>query len=280
MCSCPCVKAGYYLEFERFNPHPENALMMPLLDRLPTFNTAADAGLGPLGFKAAVIWVYHRPETLLAAQNFYGSTAGFDLTLVCEQPAVAEIWQAAPSAFIGVVDSTTGMHQWSPDAGVSIILETTDLRGWQEIISTIDGCSNNLVAAESIRGNRWAATASRQIGSGAIALNCSDPGGYTVQLVEKSDGRQEVVNFAAETRNTPSSAFAQETAAPQREPVKSIFAQLGSNADGDQTVNPVLLGLCSLGLGVIFGCCGAKRCQNTKAKNGKYHPIEMDSAKE
>lgn len=85
-------QAGYLLEFERFNPHPENAQLLPQLDRLPTYNTAVDAALGPLGFKATIIWMYHPADRIQAARAFY-TDQGLGLTKVCDQPAVAVIWQ-------------------------------------------------------------------------------------------------------------------------------------------------------------------------------------------
>jgi catechol 2,3-dioxygenase-like lactoylglutathione lyase family enzyme len=53
---------GYYLEFERFNVHPENRDLMPLLQRAVTISPAPGrTALVPegLGFKATVLWLYY-----------------------------------------------------------------------------------------------------------------------------------------------------------------------------------------------------------------------------
>lgn len=54
---------GYYLEFERFNEHPENEYFIPLLDQTttilpgPTLSTSIPQGLG---FQATILWLYYR----------------------------------------------------------------------------------------------------------------------------------------------------------------------------------------------------------------------------
>ena len=61
---------GYYLEFERFNPHPENEQFLPLLDQAETAPAQSTGSKVPpgLGFKATVLWLYYRD--LLGMEKF------------------------------------------------------------------------------------------------------------------------------------------------------------------------------------------------------------------
>ena len=123
---------GYYLEFERFNPHPENEHLMPILDRTqsipvdPAPEVAAPAGLG---FKATVLWTYYRD--MEGIQRFYEDKLG--LTLLVDQ-GWAKIYQTSPSGFIGLVDETRGMHSFSERKAVTVSFFTDDLRGWFDYV--------------------------------------------------------------------------------------------------------------------------------------------------
>ena len=106
---------GWFLEFERFNPHPENTQLMPRLDALPTrFVDAAAAGLPEgLGFKAMVLWFYYRD--LAAAEAFVVDR--LDLPLVTDQ-GWAKIHPVAPAAYLGLVDGARGMHAFTEEKAV------------------------------------------------------------------------------------------------------------------------------------------------------------------
>ncbi|MFC1543771.1 VOC family protein [Gemmatimonadota bacterium] len=119
---------GYYLEFERFNDHPENERFMPLLEALETLLPTADQDStvpSGLGFKATVLWLYYRDCN--AIRSFYARTLG--LEEVVDQ-GWAWIYQASPSGFIGPVDETRGMHNWTEKKAVTVSFITDDLEGW------------------------------------------------------------------------------------------------------------------------------------------------------
>jgi catechol 2,3-dioxygenase-like lactoylglutathione lyase family enzyme len=119
---------GYYLEFERFNEHPENERFLPLLAPLPTLTAAPDqdTSVPPgLGFKATVLWLYYRDCD--AIRRFYASALG--LEEVVDQ-GWAWIHAASPSGFIGPVDETRGMHDWTEQKAVTVSFLTDDLEGW------------------------------------------------------------------------------------------------------------------------------------------------------
>ena len=108
---------GWFLEFERFNPHPENVDLMPRLDALPTRTVdAAAAGLPEgLGFKATILWFYY--DDLGAAEDFVLET--LELPLVTDQ-GWAKIHPLAPAAYLGLVDGARGMHGFTADKAVRL----------------------------------------------------------------------------------------------------------------------------------------------------------------
>jgi predicted enzyme related to lactoylglutathione lyase len=119
---------GYLLEFERFNHHPENAQLMPILDGLNSIYPAADATEGRplgLGIKATVLWLY--TNDLEAMSEFYGNVMGFPLTV---DQGWARIHASSPSGFIGPVDGAKGMHPWTKDKAVMLSFLTTDIDAW------------------------------------------------------------------------------------------------------------------------------------------------------
>ncbi len=121
---------GYYLEFERFNEHPENERFLPLLAQLSTLTPSPDqeTSVPPgLGFKATILWLYYRGTD--AIREFYARTLG--LEEVVDQ-GWAWIHAASPSGFLGPVDETRGMHDWTEQKAVTVSFLTDDLEGWFE----------------------------------------------------------------------------------------------------------------------------------------------------
>ena len=112
---------GWYLEFERFNAHPENERLMPQLDALDTRVVdvgGADLPAG-LGFKATITWFYY--EDLDAAEAFVAK--GLGLPLVTDQ-GWAKIHPVSSTAYLGLVDGARGMHGFTPEKAV--VLEIHD----------------------------------------------------------------------------------------------------------------------------------------------------------
>jgi len=119
---------GYYLEFERFNHHPENEKLMPLLEGLEPRFPAPDATTSrpaDLGIKATVLWLY-TPD-VRAMSGFYEDVMGFPVTV---DQGGALIHAASSSGFIGPVDGAKGMHSWTEDKAVMLSFFTTDLESW------------------------------------------------------------------------------------------------------------------------------------------------------
>jgi len=124
---------GYYLEFERFNEHPENELLMPLLDQSETLYRDPDqvstvpAGLG---FKATVLWLYYRDTD--GIQTFLEENLGFEQVV---DQGWAWIYKTSPSGYIGPVDETRGMHSYTEQKAVTVSFFTDDLEGWHSYVT-------------------------------------------------------------------------------------------------------------------------------------------------
>lgn len=119
---------GYYLEFERFNEHPENQEMLPLLTPLPSHYPAVDQRTErpmALGVKATVTWLYYRD--LAQATQFWADT--FGLNVVIDQ-GFATVLQSSPSGFIGPVRAGDGMHPYTEQKGVTVSLFTDAVDDW------------------------------------------------------------------------------------------------------------------------------------------------------
>lgn len=125
---------GYYLEFERFNPHPENEQLMPLLAKMQSvYPKPGSTAKRPkeLGFKATVLWLYY--QDLNGIQRFYEDVMGFDLVV---DQGWAKIYPTSPTGFIGPVDGKKGMHSWTEKKGVTASFLTNNVDAWFEYLKS------------------------------------------------------------------------------------------------------------------------------------------------
>ncbi|MCA9180826.1 MAG: VOC family protein, partial [Planctomycetales bacterium] len=117
-----------YLEFERFNPHSENALIMPLLEPLlshyPTVHQSTTCPAN-LGVKATVTWLYY--QDLERAARFWREC--FGVNEVIDQ-GFAKVFPTSPSGFIGPVRAGDGLHPYSAEKGVTVSLFTDAVDAW------------------------------------------------------------------------------------------------------------------------------------------------------
>ncbi len=121
---------GYFLEFERFNPHPENERLLPVLERgEPLFPVVGRTTTRPreLGVQAMVIWLYYRD--LEGAQRFYEDSIGLDLIV---DQGWAKVYPASRTGFIGLVDGARGLHAATDEKAVTVALFTDDVDEWFE----------------------------------------------------------------------------------------------------------------------------------------------------
>lgn len=120
--------AGYFLEFETFLEHPQNALLHEQLASnqalypLPQQETSRPDDCGIL---ANVIWLYYRdiPE----AQAFYENNFGFKLLV---DQGFAQVYASSPTGFIGLVDESQGLHRFTPGKGVNVCFLTDQIDDW------------------------------------------------------------------------------------------------------------------------------------------------------
>ncbi len=172
---------GYYLEFERFNHHPENERLMPILDALESVYPETGTGTrrpSGLGFKATVLWLY--TNDVEAMREFYETVFGFEL--VADQ-GWAKILATSPTGFIGPVDGARGMHSWTEKKGVTVSFITDDIDAWFEHLK--DRPAFELRTPEVIEESR----------AGARVFVGYDPDGYFVEFDEffRADGNERLI---------------------------------------------------------------------------------------
>jgi predicted enzyme related to lactoylglutathione lyase len=177
---------GYYLEFERFNHHPENEQLMPILDGLdPLFPTPGTITSRPasLGIKATVLWLYS--NDVKAMSRFYEEAMGFPMTV---DQGWAMIHATSPSGFIGPVDGAKGMHPWTEEKAVMVSLFTTDLDAWFSHLK--DQPSFKLREEGIVEETR----------AGAMVFVGEDPDGYLVEFDEffEAEGNEALLARLAE----------------------------------------------------------------------------------
>ncbi len=113
---------GYFLEFERFNPHPENADLLPMLQAIPPLAAGPD---GRLPISATVLWLYY--NDMAKAQEFIEH--GLGLAMVTDQ-GFAKIYPVAGGSFLGPVKAGDGLHPYTKDKLVTVSFLTPDLDAW------------------------------------------------------------------------------------------------------------------------------------------------------
>ena len=116
---------GYLLEFERFNPHPENERFLPRLTQNVTVRAPKSTLPAGLGFTSTITWLYYKD--LPRMQRFYEEVLGLDE--VADQ-GWAKIYQGSHTGFVGLVDERRGMHRWTEKKAVNVSFIIDDIDGW------------------------------------------------------------------------------------------------------------------------------------------------------
>jgi len=125
---------GYFLEFERFNPHPENVMLMPLISALETTYTSISTRPKELGIQATVLWLYYRD--LSSMQQFHEGLLGVEL--IADQ-GWAKVYPVSGSGFIGFVDGEHGLHKSTEQKCVTVSFFTDNLDSWFQRAVAWDG---------------------------------------------------------------------------------------------------------------------------------------------
>ena len=132
---------GYLLEFERFNDHPENEALMPVLESMePLYPrvSGAESESAPtrpphLGVHGTVLWLYY--EDLEGIQAFYGSLLGEGILV---DQGWAKVYPVSGTGFIGFVDGERGLHSATDDKAVTVSFIVKDLEAWFSHAQSVD----------------------------------------------------------------------------------------------------------------------------------------------
>ena len=116
---------GYFLEFERFNPHQENSSLLPLLSDLDTTYAMNGSRPAELGIQATVLWLYY--QDLSSAQLFHEGLLGVKLLV---DQGWAKVFPISSSGFIGFVDGKHGLHKATKQKCVTVSFITNDIDAW------------------------------------------------------------------------------------------------------------------------------------------------------
>lgn len=133
---------GYFLEVERFNPHPENEQLLPrLAQHAPVFPSQGSRPVD-LGIVATVRWLYY--EDVGPAMTFYESL--LSSPLIVDQ-GWAKVYPVAANGYIGLVESEKGLHRASTTAKVTVSLLTQPGIDLSPALPAVDG---HLLSAEAV----------------------------------------------------------------------------------------------------------------------------------
>lgn len=128
---------GYFLEFERFNPHAENdEKLMPVLSQIEPVVDHSGRRPAELEVQGTVVWLYY-PE-LADQQRFYESLFGVDLMV---DQGWAKVYQISETGFVGLVDGAKGLHQVTETKGVTVSFLVDNLAVWQEKAKSLSAFS-------------------------------------------------------------------------------------------------------------------------------------------
>lgn len=125
---------GYFLEFERFNPHPENDSLLPLLSGIEPLKTSSGTGTSTLSVQATVLWLYY--QDLKPMQRFYEDLLGVPLLV---DQGWAKVYQVAGGGFIGLVDGERGLHQAASQKGTTVSFFTAEVDAWFRWVASCPG---------------------------------------------------------------------------------------------------------------------------------------------
>ena len=133
---------GYFLEFERFNPHPENVDLIPVLESVASiFPDGGETAPGvvttrprTLGVRGTVLWLYYQDLPLIEA--FFSEALGVDILV---DQGWAKVYPASVTGFLGFVDGERGLHQATEEKGVTVSFFTTGIEAWLDHLRDVSG---------------------------------------------------------------------------------------------------------------------------------------------
>jgi predicted enzyme related to lactoylglutathione lyase len=161
---------GYFLEFETFLDHEQNAKLRSALASVkPLYPGAgarpADKTTRParVGIRGTVFWLYY--NDVPAAQKFYEEVLGSRLLV---DQGYAKVYTATTSGFIGLVDQAKGLHRFSETKAVNVVFQTPRLEEWFQRFKA--------------RGVRIQSPLGKEEGGRVRAFVALDPAGYFLEF--------------------------------------------------------------------------------------------------
>ena len=116
---------GYFLEFERFNPHAENVALLPMLADVVPLGPVGGVRPARLTVQATVLWLYY--NDIAPVGRFYEDLLGVDLLV---DQGWAKVYAASRTGFVGLVDGERGLHKATDHKGVTVSFFTSDVAAW------------------------------------------------------------------------------------------------------------------------------------------------------
>lgn len=135
---------GYFLEFERFNHHPENYQLLPRLRNIHPLRTDTP---GFLPVSATVLWLYYKK--LSQGSSFFAEQLGLDLLV---DQGFAQVYAVGGTSFIGPVDAGAGLHKYAPAKLTTVGLITDNLPGWRSHLQAIPQFGLQSLAVDTVTG--------------------------------------------------------------------------------------------------------------------------------
>jgi catechol 2,3-dioxygenase-like lactoylglutathione lyase family enzyme len=123
---------GYLLEFERFNPHPQNTELLPRLGAVEPLGPAPGVETTrplELRVQATVFWLYY--HDIDAALAWYEDVLG---TRLLVDQGWAKVVPVSGTGYLGFVDGTRGLHQATEEKAVTVSFFTHDVDGWFDVL--------------------------------------------------------------------------------------------------------------------------------------------------
>jgi predicted enzyme related to lactoylglutathione lyase len=121
---------GYYLQFERFNPHANSPSYVAEIAQQAPLRSS----LGDFGVRAAIYSIYM--NELQRAHDFYSRLLRRP---VARRPSGDLLIHVAGSGFLRLVDGADDLHVASEENGVTISFFTTDVDAWFDRAAAMPG---------------------------------------------------------------------------------------------------------------------------------------------
>ena len=116
---------GYHLEIERYNRHPENDRLRPVLEAVEPMGPAGGDRPEALTVRATVLRLYY--DELEPAGRFWERLLGADVLL---DRGWARVYGVSDTGFLALVDGARGLHEATEEQAVTVSFLTRKIGAW------------------------------------------------------------------------------------------------------------------------------------------------------